>query len=563
MQTRTKQLALTTLMLLGFAANAHSSEVSISSRIVGGQETDINAVPSTVALIDNGTLSRTGSYFQSQFCGGTVIASRWVLTAAHCIVGTDGSVTPGSNVSILMGSTDLNNPVHQPVGVTQIVPHESYRASGHAYDIALLQLEYDALVPSAPIDQQAVLVNQMAFIAGWGALQAGDNGQQQTFPDKLRGAYVRMVPGVECAQRFISYYGQVDDSQLCAGSVQGQVDTCQGDSGGPLYRVSETSSRPVSVAGITSWGIGCGSASTPGVYTQVTAYANWIQARTGGAATVATVATGTTVPVNDAPPPPVVNQPVLAPTPQQLPASTSSPQNALTAAGAGIYLFPILGLLALIRRFFFLRTDVNTHSRTARTQPCGRIGHNHQNETRLKLGTDHATVIERYSIHTLVVLSAVVVLVLFIRPSPAANEPSSVNVALSEQPITQQRESVMLAAQALWHSEPVCTVLRTGYGMSRRAYFLETCAFVQASQNRILGENPSQITYLFLDRKLVQIAVDFDEIHNQHNFRAQALQQAKALQQNSTHTIRIDEDFRVTLSDTPTVNQIHLLRNTL
>ena len=559
MQTRTRQLALTTVLLLGLTASAHSSEVSVTSRIVGGQETHIDAVPSTVALIDNGTLSSTGSYFQSQFCGGTVIASRWVLTAAHCIVGTDGSVTPGSNVSVLMGSTDLNNPVNQPIGVTQIVPHESYRASGQAYDIALLQLEYDALVPSTPIDQQSVLINQMAFIAGWGALQAGNNGQQQTFPDKLRGAYVRMVPGAECAQRFTSYFGQVDDSQLCAGSVQGQVDTCQGDSGGPLYRVSETSSRPVSVAGITSWGIGCGSASTPGVYTQVTAYANWIQTRTGGAATVAT---GTTVPVNDAPPPPVVSQPALAQTPQQPPASTSSPQNALTAAGAGIYLLPILGLLALMRRSFFTRIQDNTYSSAACSRRYGHITRRRSSETPIDSQTDHASAIERYSIHTLVVLSGIVILVLFMRSSPAANEPG-VNVVLAEQAITQERESVMLTAQALWHSEPVCTVLRTGYGTSRRAYFLETCTFVQASQNRILGEDPSQITYLFLDRKLVQLAVDFDEIHNQHDFRALARQQAQALEQNSTHTIRIDEDFRVTLSDTPTVKQIHLLRNTL
>lgn len=54
-------------------------------------------------------------------------------------------------------------------------------------------------------------------------------------------------------------------SSLCSG-------LSQGDSGGPLMYQSDQ----WQVVGIVSWGYGCGDPSTPGVYTKVSAYLNWI-----------------------------------------------------------------------------------------------------------------------------------------------------------------------------------------------------------------------------------------------------------------------------------------------
>lgn len=217
---------------------------SLARRIFGGQFAEDHQFPYQVALFHNGHFN----------CGGSIIDTRWILTAAHCVLELDGSVA--ANLSVLAGSQHLveGGRRYEPEA---IFAHESY--GNFQNDIALIKLsesiEYDELSqPIALYEGEDLPKDSVVVISGHGRTEDRD------FSELLK--FNRML---------------VDDANSCGKDREGLIcfneqvgnGACEGDSGGPAVYEG----RQVGVANFVQGR--CGSHYADG-YAKVTFYRDWI-----------------------------------------------------------------------------------------------------------------------------------------------------------------------------------------------------------------------------------------------------------------------------------------------
>ncbi len=247
-------------ILIGLVSPA-SAAPDITPQIVGGGEATPDAYPFMVALVSS---SQSNAYL-GQYCGGSVVAPNWVMTAGHCVVGSTAS-----SVDLVIGRHDLTSSDGERIGAKSITLHPSYNNRTLANDIALIELESPTSV--APIGLASAsnaslwAPGTMATVTGWGFTESVPN-----YPEVLYEVDVPIWADGDCANSAVSR-GFNATVMLCAGDVG--VDSCGGDSGGPLF-VPDGSNGYVQ-AGIVSWGIGCADANAPGVYAEVAAFSDWI-----------------------------------------------------------------------------------------------------------------------------------------------------------------------------------------------------------------------------------------------------------------------------------------------
>jgi secreted trypsin-like serine protease len=240
----------------------------VGPRIIGGSQAVAGDWPSIVALL---TKSQDNAFY-AQFCGGTLVAPRVVLTAAHCVV-TNAGVISADSLDVTVGALDLRDTTRaQRIAVSEITVHENYDPRFHDDDVALLTLAQASTATPMPMISagQALLLTPGDFldVAGWGNQDA--NGA--VFPPDLYEVSVPLVTNAGCTTAYGSTFDAV--KMLCAGDLTvGGIDSCQGDSGGPLTR-DFTGTR--TLVGIVSFGFGCGRADYPGVYARVSNYTTFI-----------------------------------------------------------------------------------------------------------------------------------------------------------------------------------------------------------------------------------------------------------------------------------------------
>uniref|UniRef100_A0ABM5FRA6 Trypsin-like isoform X1 n=1 Tax=Pogona vitticeps TaxID=103695 RepID=A0ABM5FRA6_9SAUR len=218
-------------------------------KIVGGYTCAKNSIPYQVSL-------NSGYHF----CGGSLINSQWVVSAAHCYK---------SRIQVRLGehSLDSNDGSEQYISSSKIIRHPNFNSNTLNNDIMLIKLSSAATlnsnVQAISLPSSCVSAGTQCLVSGWGnTLSSGTK-----YPDLLQCLRAPVLSSSQCSA---AYPGQITSNMICVGYLEGGKDSCQGDSGGPVVCNGE-------LQGIVSWGKGCALKGSPGVYTKVCNYVSWIQ----------------------------------------------------------------------------------------------------------------------------------------------------------------------------------------------------------------------------------------------------------------------------------------------
>lgn len=198
-------------------------------------------------------------------CGGSVIASNKVLTAAHCL----RTIHSPELYSVLAGSTSRTSVVNI-ANVAKYVRHPKYRSRTHQNDIAVVILvqryRLNELIRAIPLPAQDSRppYAAIATITGWGT---NFPNHPNASTDLLMFTRVPIITNYLC-----NYYykGNVTNDMICAGVPQGGSNACHGDYGGPLVVDGVQ-------YGVASWGARCGRTGLPDVYARVSHFTDWIK----------------------------------------------------------------------------------------------------------------------------------------------------------------------------------------------------------------------------------------------------------------------------------------------
>ncbi|XP_030374375.1 serine proteinase stubble [Scaptodrosophila lebanonensis] len=248
-----------------------------TGRIVGGVEAPNGQWPWMAAIFLHGP-KRTEFW-----CGGSLIGTKYILTAAHCTRDSRQKPFAARQFTVRLGDIDLSTDAEPSAPVTfavkEVRTHERFSRIGFYNDIAILVLDKPVrkskyVIPvclprGARMPPKERLPGRRATVVGWGTTYYG--GKEST---SQRQAELPIWRNEDCDR---SYFQPINENFICAGYSDGGVDACQGDSGGPL--MMRYDSHWVQL-GVVSFGNKCGEPGYPGVYTRVTEYLDWIRDHT-------------------------------------------------------------------------------------------------------------------------------------------------------------------------------------------------------------------------------------------------------------------------------------------
>ncbi|ODN06573.1 Enteropeptidase [Orchesella cincta] len=211
-------------------------------------------------------------------CGASLINKEYAITAAHCLHNRyKDTLEVVFNIKDVHNIEKDRNTIRRKI--KKFVIHPLYNTTTQHDDIALIQFKVpidfqkEKVVPIClPKLSTSKYASKHGIFVGFGHTNYGSGSDKPKENSRiLMKVNVPILSNYDCLKTKVPTKKNITESMVCAGS-QGK-DACINDSGGPLM-VQENSKT--TLVGLASWGIGCGLAGYPGVYTRVSQYLEWI-----------------------------------------------------------------------------------------------------------------------------------------------------------------------------------------------------------------------------------------------------------------------------------------------
>ncbi|XP_062542396.1 trypsin-2-like [Armigeres subalbatus] len=251
-----------TVIFIGAVISLSVSTAFEDPLLVGGTESSWGRFPSA-AFITTPTLS---------YCGAAVIHPEFVLTLAQCVLDRNGTHLP-AHVEVIAGDLNIypESVDRQTRGVVELIVHQNFTEFNLRNDIALLRLDRKFELPSNTVDvairRKRIVPNEASCqLPGWGIQRTTTDGKIVSVQKYLE---VEILDRDLCNEAYI-HEGRVRESMLCGGNLfQSTNAACSGNLGSPLYCDDQ-------LTGVMSYGVNCGLANDPPVFSQVRYFNRWI-----------------------------------------------------------------------------------------------------------------------------------------------------------------------------------------------------------------------------------------------------------------------------------------------